>query len=82
MRYMVKKVADNLYEVTRSSGWWFWRREWIALAYWFTDENRLFGDWRWVDEDETILDPDVRIALCEADIKWKKMKEESKWTKK
>ncbi len=79
---MVRKVATNLYEVTRSHGFWFWKQEHIAMAYWYVDESDLFGSWYWVEDDTEIMDPDVRVALSECDIMHKRKEEEAKWKQK
>ncbi len=78
IRYVVKQVAENIYDVDRVTGWWFWRKTYTAQAYWHAGELGL-GSWHWVEDDEEILDPDVRIALCEAHNKWLREKEMRVW---
>ncbi len=82
MTHVARRVGPNLFEVERSSGFWLWRRTWVAQAYWFEDPTGLFGSWYWVDGDVEIQDPDVRIALSEADTAWKRRQEEAVWKKK
>lgn len=82
MRYVVRRLSHNVYEIERVSGWWFWKTTYVAQAYWYEDPEGMFGTWYWVDDDKEIKDPDVRIALCEADNAWKKAQEEKVWKKK
>lgn len=57
--------GNNLFEVEFiEARWYFWRRTYVRQAYW--DDDRGFC---WVDDDEHIDDPEVRIALFETHFK-------------
>lgn len=53
--------------VDRTTGFWFWKKTYSAMAYWFEEE----GIWCWEENDQEITDADVRIALCEEAIRSK-----------
>lgn len=57
--------GNNLFEVERTERLLFWKRTYVAHAYWYEPEFGV-GGWYWVDTDEMVDDEDTRIALSEA----------------
>ena len=78
---MVKYKGNNLYEVERTEGWWFWKTTYVARAYGYEPEIGI-GGWYWADDDSEIRESDVRIALSEAFQKHARVVEADKWRKK
>lgn len=62
-----------MYTVDRTTSFWFWKKTYSAMAYWFEEE----GIWCWEENDQEITDEDVRISLCEEAIRSKM--EEAQW---
>lgn len=65
MDLVVSYRGNNIFEVELTEPYlWFWRRRIMRQAYW--DDMEGFC---WVDTEERIDDPDVRVALFETHFK-------------